>query len=159
PLNNRAAVSENTPAASRISSATALRVVAADAFKGGVIATGTKPYFAPGVRSPGPPTPPATDHRIWARTDISRNTKRGGCEGTHPAPKALRALVGLSSSCGTIEKGLCVGLVLDAVVGDPRRGHPVAAFGRAASALERRLYADSRARGAVFAATCVLGAA
>ncbi|WP_433174698.1 cobalamin biosynthesis protein [Actinoallomurus sp. CA-150999] len=67
--------------------------------------------------------------------------------------------MGLSSSFVTIEKGLCVGLVLDALVGDPRRGHPVAAFGRAASALERRLYADSRARGAVFAATCVLGAA
>ncbi|GAA4632193.1 hypothetical protein GCM10023196_064620 [Actinoallomurus vinaceus] len=50
-------------------------------------------------------------------------------------------------------------MLLDAMVGDPRRGHPVAAFGRAASALERRLYADSRARGAVFTAICVLGAA
>ncbi|GAB3965286.1 cobalamin biosynthesis protein [Actinoallomurus acanthiterrae] len=59
----------------------------------------------------------------------------------------------------TTEKGLWAGLLLDAVVGDPRRGHPVAAFGRAASALERRLYADSRARGAVFTGICVLGAA
>jgi adenosylcobinamide-phosphate synthase len=49
--------------------------------------------------------------------------------------------------------------VLDALTGDPRRGHPVAAFGRAAAALERRLYGDSKVRGAVFAGVCVLGAA
>jgi len=59
----------------------------------------------------------------------------------------------------TIERGLLAGVALDALTGDPRRGHPVAAFGRAAGALERRLYADSRVRGAVFAGVCVLGAA
>jgi adenosylcobinamide-phosphate synthase len=59
----------------------------------------------------------------------------------------------------TIETGLLAGVALDALTGDPRRGHPVAAFGRAAGALERRLYADSKARGAVFAGICVLGAA
>ncbi|MEV5754715.1 cobalamin biosynthesis protein [Actinoallomurus sp. NPDC052308] len=59
----------------------------------------------------------------------------------------------------TVEKGLWAGLVLDALAGDPRRGHPVAAFGRAASALERRLYRNSVARGAVFTAVCVVGAA
>ncbi|WP_345362690.1 cobalamin biosynthesis protein [Actinoallomurus liliacearum] len=59
----------------------------------------------------------------------------------------------------TVEKGLWAGLVLDALVGDPRRGHPVAGFGRAASMLEGRLYRDSVARGAVFTAACVLGAA
>jgi adenosylcobinamide-phosphate synthase len=59
----------------------------------------------------------------------------------------------------TIARGLLAGVALDALTGDPRRGHPVAAFGRAAGALERRLYADSRARGAVFAGVCVLGAA
>ncbi|MDN3357399.1 cobalamin biosynthesis protein [Actinomadura sp. DC4] len=58
-----------------------------------------------------------------------------------------------------IETGLLAGVALDALAGDPRRGHPVAAFGRAAGALERRLYADSRTRGAVFAGLCVLGAA
>lgn len=47
---------------------------------------------------------------------------------------------------------------MDAVAGDPRRGHPVAAFGRAAAALERRLYKDSRVRGTVFAVTCVAAA-
>ena len=55
--------------------------------------------------------------------------------------------------------GLVLGAALDAVLGDPRRGHPVAAFGRAAAALERRVYADSRASGAVFAGVCVAGAA
>jgi adenosylcobinamide-phosphate synthase len=59
----------------------------------------------------------------------------------------------------TIERGLLAGVALDALTGDPRRGHPVAAFGRAAGALERRMYADSRARGALFAGVCVLAAA
>ncbi|WP_308211777.1 cobalamin biosynthesis protein [Actinoallomurus soli] len=59
----------------------------------------------------------------------------------------------------TTEMGLWAGLLLDALAGDPRRGHPVAAFGRAASALERRLYRDSVGRGAVFTAVCVAGAA
>jgi adenosylcobinamide-phosphate synthase len=52
--------------------------------------------------------------------------------------------------------GLAAGVALDALLGDPRRGHPVAAFGRAATALEARDYADSRRRGAAHAAACVL---
>src|SRR5919197_641978 len=44
--------------------------------------------------------------------------------------------------------GLLAGVALDAVVPDPRRGHPVAAFGAATGALESRLYADSRTLGA-----------
>src|ERR1700759_2704196 len=55
--------------------------------------------------------------------------------------------------------GLMTGVALDALVGDPRRGHPVAAFGRAAAALEARDYADSRRRGAAHAAACVLAVA
>ncbi len=51
--------------------------------------------------------------------------------------------------------GLGVGVVLDALLADPRRGHPVAGFGRAAAALERRLYADSIAAGAAHTAVCV----
>jgi adenosylcobinamide-phosphate synthase len=51
--------------------------------------------------------------------------------------------------------GLLLGGALDSVVPDPRRGHPVAAFGTAAGALERRLWADSRGRGVVFTALCV----
>jgi adenosylcobinamide-phosphate synthase len=55
--------------------------------------------------------------------------------------------------------GLAAGVTLDALLGDPRRGHPVAAFGRAAAALEARDYADSRRRGAAHAAACVLAVA
>src|SRR5208337_2789519 len=55
--------------------------------------------------------------------------------------------------------GLAAGVALDALFGDPRRFHPVAAFGRAAAALEARDYADSRPRGAAHAAACVLAAA
>ena len=55
--------------------------------------------------------------------------------------------------------GLAAGVTLDALLGDPRRGHPVAAFGRAAAALEARDYADSRPRGAAHAAACVLAVA
>jgi adenosylcobinamide-phosphate synthase len=52
--------------------------------------------------------------------------------------------------------GLIAGVALDALLGDPRRGHPVAAFGRAAAGLEARDYADTRRRGAGHAAACVL---
>jgi adenosylcobinamide-phosphate synthase len=55
--------------------------------------------------------------------------------------------------------GLAAGVAADALFGDPRRAHPVAAFGRAAIALEARDYADSRLRGAVHAACCVLAVA
>ncbi|MDT5239230.1 MAG: adenosylcobinamide-phosphate synthase [Mycobacterium sp.] len=37
----------------------------------------------------------------------------------------------------------------DLLLGDPRRGHPVAVFGRGAAALERLTYSDHRAAGAV----------
>ena len=44
-----------------------------------------------------------------------------------------------------------VGIGLDAVLGDPRRAHPVAAFGTVASKAESLGYKDSRAAGAAFA--------
>jgi adenosylcobinamide-phosphate synthase len=50
--------------------------------------------------------------------------------------------------------GIVAGVLADGLVGDPRRGHPVALFGRAATRLERSLYADSRRRGAGFTACC-----
>ena len=53
--------------------------------------------------------------------------------------------------------GLLLGVAADAVFGDPRRFHPVAAFGSAASALEKRVYADSQAAGAVYSAALVGG--
>jgi adenosylcobinamide-phosphate synthase len=55
--------------------------------------------------------------------------------------------------------GILAGVAADALLGDPRRGHPVAAFGRAAGTLETRLYADSTLRGAGYTAACVLLAA
>ncbi len=51
------------------------------------------------------------------------------------------------------------GFGADLLVGDPRRGHPVAGFGQVALAAERRWYAPSRWRGAVFAGVLVAGAA
>ncbi|MBT8225936.1 MAG: cobalamin biosynthesis protein, partial [Dactylosporangium sp.] len=51
--------------------------------------------------------------------------------------------------------GLVAGAALDAAFGDPRRLHPVAGFGQAAAAIERRLHSDSRAAGARFAAVAV----
>jgi adenosylcobinamide-phosphate synthase len=60
---------------------------------------------------------------------------------------------------GATAAGLALGAALDALLGDPRRRHPVAGFGRAAVALERRVYADSKARGALYAGACVGGAA
>ncbi len=46
--------------------------------------------------------------------------------------------------------GLLLGHAADQVLGDPRRFHPVAGFGRAATWLEQRTYADSRARGTAY---------
>ena len=43
--------------------------------------------------------------------------------------------------------GLALGYLLDQVVGDPRRWHPVAGFGSAATALEKRTYAARRGPG------------
>ncbi|MDM4720424.1 cobalamin biosynthesis protein [Micromonospora sp. WMMA1363] len=51
--------------------------------------------------------------------------------------------------------GLVAGYALDALVGDPRRWHPVAGFGRAAGALERRMYRPDRAAGAAYTAVAV----
>jgi adenosylcobinamide-phosphate synthase len=70
------------------------------------------------------------------------------------------ALAGRSGRSGlALAGGLVAGVALDALLGDPRRGHPVAGFGRAAGWLERRVYADNRARGALYTAVCVLAAA
>jgi adenosylcobinamide-phosphate synthase len=55
--------------------------------------------------------------------------------------------------------GLVLGYGADLALGDPRHGHPVAGFGRLALALERAVYAPSRARGALFTGVLVGGAA
>ena len=48
--------------------------------------------------------------------------------------------------------GLALGVLVDAALGDPRRGHPVAGFGRLVLALEKRLYADAVVPGALLVA-------
>ncbi|WGL51275.1 cobalamin biosynthesis protein [Nocardioides sp. BP30] len=54
--------------------------------------------------------------------------------------------------------GLVLGFAADRAFGDPRRGHPVAGFGRLAGALERRIHGDDRARGVLHAGILVGGA-
>ncbi|MGV9250183.1 cobalamin biosynthesis protein [Streptomyces sp. NPDC003697] len=54
--------------------------------------------------------------------------------------------------------GAATGLLGDLLLGDPRRGHPVAVFGRVAGAVERTLWRDDRVRGALHTAVCVGGA-
>ncbi|CAN7574121.1 cobalamin biosynthesis protein [Terrabacter sp. LjRoot27] len=51
--------------------------------------------------------------------------------------------------------GLVLGWALDQALGDPRRWHPVAGFGSAATALERRTYAVRRAHGVAHVAMLV----
>ncbi|MFY9921267.1 MAG: cobalamin biosynthesis protein [Mycobacterium sp.] len=53
--------------------------------------------------------------------------------------------------------GVAAGYLADLALGDPRRGHPVALFGRGAGALERFTYADDRWAGA-FHTSALLGA-
>jgi adenosylcobinamide-phosphate synthase len=55
--------------------------------------------------------------------------------------------------------GLALGWAADQLLGDPRRWHPVAGFGRLATAVARRTYADDRLPGAVHVAVLVGGAA
>ncbi|NUR81944.1 MAG: cobalamin biosynthesis protein [Dermatophilaceae bacterium] len=59
--------------------------------------------------------------------------------------------------------GLALGYLLDQALGDPRRFHPVAGFGSAAMALERRTYAARRGPGlahvvALVGSTAAMGA-
>jgi adenosylcobinamide-phosphate synthase len=50
-----------------------------------------------------------------------------------------------------------LGWAADQLLGDPRRCHPVAGFGQLALGLERRMYADSKARGVLNEAVLVGG--
>ncbi|WP_399552452.1 cobalamin biosynthesis protein [Streptomyces sp. YIM 98790] len=49
---------------------------------------------------------------------------------------------------------MALGFCADLLTGDPRRGHPVAGFGRAAAALERLLWRDRHSAGALYTALC-----
>lgn len=69
--------------------------------------------------------------------------------------RAGRTLTATRGALAADAAGLLAGYALDALLGDPRRFHPVAGFGRAAGALERRVYAPNRRSGAAFTAIAV----
>jgi adenosylcobinamide-phosphate synthase len=52
---------------------------------------------------------------------------------------------------GAVGVGLLLGALADLAFGDPRRGHPVAGFGRLAAGLEARIWRPSRLAGAGYA--------
>jgi adenosylcobinamide-phosphate synthase len=54
--------------------------------------------------------------------------------------------------------GLLIGMAADGVLGDPRHGHPVAAFGKVAGRLERTFYRDDKASGLLYTAAVGGGA-
>ncbi|MFF5538349.1 cobalamin biosynthesis protein [Streptomyces cinerochromogenes] len=58
----------------------------------------------------------------------------------------------------TYAYGAAAGVLGDLLLGDPRRGHPVAVFGRAAGAVEGALWHDHRGWGALHTAVCAGGA-
>lgn len=64
----------------------------------------------------------------------------------------MSTLSGTASACG-----LLLGYAADQVFGDPRRYHPVAGFGRLATAWEERIYADRRAAGVAYVLVLVGG--
>jgi adenosylcobinamide-phosphate synthase len=53
--------------------------------------------------------------------------------------------------------GLALGYAADLAFADPRRGHPVAGFGKLASAMERTCWVDDRTRGAAYTGVLVGG--
>ena len=73
----------------------------------------------------------------------------------HPAgrPSGVRSLGWASAA------GLGLGYLTDLLLGDPRRGHPVAGFGQLAGGLERRWYADRRLAGVAHTSALVGGTA
>lgn len=73
----------------------------------------------------------------------------------HPVPPTRLPPQATNGGIGTERAaGLLLGALLDAVIGDPTRGHPVAAFGKLATRLERRMWSDSRRRGAAYTLVC-----
>ncbi|MFC8502840.1 adenosylcobinamide-phosphate synthase CbiB [Pedococcus sp. NPDC057267] len=54
--------------------------------------------------------------------------------------------------------GIALGYAADRLLGDPRRGHPVAGFGRVAAGLEQRIWGSSRSRGTAYEVVLVGGA-
>ena len=67
----------------------------------------------------------------------------------------LATITGAGAAALSAGAPLLAGYAADLALGDPRRWHPVAGFGRLALALERALYAPTRVRGATFTALLV----
>ncbi|MCC3654830.1 cobalamin biosynthesis protein [Streptomyces sp. S07_1.15] len=76
-----------------------------------------------------------------------------------PAPRtpAPPAPAPPHSTDAVLVAGTALGFLADLLLADPRRGHPVAAFGRAATAAERLLWRDHRGAGALYTALCAGG--
>ncbi|MGV0992549.1 MAG: cobalamin biosynthesis protein [Mycobacterium sp.] len=64
----------------------------------------------------------------------------------------------VSAARGSRAAGIVVGYLADRLFGDPRRRHPVAAFGQLAHGVETLTYRDSRAAGVVHTTVLVAGA-
>jgi adenosylcobinamide-phosphate synthase len=108
---------------------------------------------------------------VWLSPDRIRESTGPGGGAASPIVMSVTATVGGSRASARrgasatrlpgwpAAAGILAGAAADALLGDPRRGHPVALFGRAAQAAAGRAYADSRLRGAGYAAGCVLAAA
>jgi adenosylcobinamide-phosphate synthase len=76
-----------------------------------------------------------------------------------PAGRRPATAAGYRDANWPLAAGLAAGVTADAIAGDPARGHPVALFGTAMTALEQRLYADRRPAGAALAAAGTMLAA
>ena len=131
-----------------------------------------RPEIEARLRRPGrlagvnaaPPGPPSAAQAALPRINRNRHPVTPGSRAT---PRRLR-LWSVAVTCKgqapdgardwALAAGVAAGVALDALTGDPRRAHPVAAFGRAAAGLEACMYADDRLRGSLYAGACVLGA-
>jgi adenosylcobinamide-phosphate synthase len=93
------------------------------------------------------------------RSSLRRFSPRGTSGENRASLERRRAFSAADLRPDARATGLLLGVALDAVLGDPSQGHPVAAFGRVANALERPLYGKTKARGALYAGLLTTAAA
>ena len=103
--------------------------------------------------APAAPAAPAAAGHAWSGPARTRR-----CVGGPAAVRATRVR-DVPAQTWPVAAGMAAGLAADALLGDPRRGHPVAGFGTLAAALERRVHRDSRATGAAYALALTAGTA
>jgi adenosylcobinamide-phosphate synthase len=82
---------------------------------------------------------------------VKRQVRTAGCVCGYPRRVSPRPGDRVTASAA----GLLAGVLVDQCVGDPRRGHPVALFGRVAARLERVMWHDDRTAGCAYAALLV----